>query len=167
MVPLFVEQIARGGPVTVTDPYVERYFLTMEVTVQRVLAGAASPPGDGAIAIPVIGAPIVIADLARHLIAQAPAKDVEIAYTGLRSGDKLKEQFVSDREAVMGAPVDAVQWFDSPSVPETEVAAGLAELNRALDETKLSPLLTVLTRWVTGYEPSSFLLQQAAVSMAH
>ncbi|HEX8894558.1 MAG TPA: polysaccharide biosynthesis protein [Terriglobales bacterium] len=80
-------------------------------------------PGDGAIAIPVTVAPIRIADLARHRIAQAPARAVEITYTGLRPGDKLTEQFVSDREAVMWAPIDGVQWVDSPTVPEAELAA--------------------------------------------
>lgn len=104
-------QIARGGPVTVTDPYVERYFPTMEETVLRGLACAASRLGDGAIAIPVTGAPIRIVDLARYLIEQA---SVEITHTGLGPGDKLQEQFVSDREAVLGSPVDGVQWIDSP-----------------------------------------------------
>ena len=71
---LFLEQITRGGPVTVTDPDVERYFLNMEEAVQRVLACAASCPGDGTIAIPVTGGPIRIVDLARDLIEQASAK---------------------------------------------------------------------------------------------
>jgi FlaA1/EpsC-like NDP-sugar epimerase len=163
---LFLEQIARGGPVTVTDPDLERYFRTREETVQRALAGAASCMGDGAIAIPVTSAPIRIVDLARYLIEQAFAKDLEITYTGLRPGDKLQEQFVFEREAVLGSRVDGVQWIDSPGVPEAELAAGLAELNTALGDTKLSQHLTVLTRLVPKYQASSFLLQQAGVSVA-
>jgi len=164
---LFLEQITRGGPVTVTDPDVERYFLNMEEAVQRVLACAASCLGDGAIATPVTGVPIRIVDLARYLIEQASAKDLEITYTGLRPGDKLQEQFVSDREAVLGSRVDDVQWVDSPGVPEAELAAGLAELNTSLDDANLSQLLTVLTRSVPEYQPSSLLLQQPAVPVAH
>ena len=76
VVPRFLERIARGGPVTVTDPDVERYFPTMEETVQRVLPCAASRLGDGAIAILATGAPIRIVDPARYLIEQASVKDV-------------------------------------------------------------------------------------------
>ena len=164
---LFLEQIARGGPVTVTDPDLERYVLSREETVQRALAGAAvSCMGDGAIAIPATGAPIRIVDLARYLIEQAFAKDLEITYTGLRPGDKLQEQFVFEREAVLGSRVDGVQWIDSPGVPEAERAAGLAELNTALGDTNLSQQLAVLTRLVAEYQASSFLLQQAGVPAA-
>jgi FlaA1/EpsC-like NDP-sugar epimerase len=167
VVPLFLEQIAHGGPVTVTDPEVERYFLTMEETVHRVLSTAASSAGEGAIAIPVMGDPVRIADLARYLVEQTSAKGVEITYTGLRPGDKLHEQFVSHRESVViGAPVDGVQWIDSPAASEAELAAGLAELSAALDEMNLSKLLHVITRLVAEYEPSTFLLQQAGVPAA-
>jgi FlaA1/EpsC-like NDP-sugar epimerase len=167
VVPLFLEQIARGGPVTVTDPDVERYFLTMDETVHRVLACAASCPGDGTVAIPVMGKPVKIAGLARYLIEQAAASGIEITYTSLRPGDKLQEQFVSSRELVVGEPFAGVQWIDSPRVPEAELAAGLAELNAALEETNLSKLLNVLTRLVPEYEPSTLLLQQTSVSAAH
>ena len=98
VVPLFLEQITHGGPVTVTDPEAERYFLTMEETVHRVLSAAASSPAEGAIAIPLMGDPIKIADLARYLIKQSSAEGIAITYTGLRPGDKLHEEFVSERE---------------------------------------------------------------------
>ena len=159
VVPRFLEQIARGGLVTVTDPDVERYFPTMEETVQRVLACAASRLGDGAIAIPVTGAPIRIVDLARYLIEQA-VKDVEITHTGLGPGDKLQEQFVSDREAVLGSPVDGVQWIDSPGVPEAELTAGLAELNTALDDTNPPQLLTDSRAWCGSTSPAHFCSSQ-------
>jgi FlaA1/EpsC-like NDP-sugar epimerase len=164
---LFLGQIARGGPVTVTDPDVERYFLNMEEAVQRVLACAASGLGDGAIATPVTGIPIRIVDLARYLIEQASAKDLEITYTGLRPGDKLQEQFVFEREAVRGSRVDGVQWVDRPGVPEGEFAAGLAELNTSLDDANRSQHLTVLTRLVPECQASSSLLQQAGIPVAH
>ena len=167
VVPLFLEQIAFGGPVTVTDPEVERYFLTVEETVHRVLSAAASCSGDEVIAIPVMGDPIKIADLARYLLEQASVKEVEITYTGLRHGDKLQEQFTSDRESNMCGPVDAVQWVISPSVPEGELAVALEELDAALDEMNVSKLLNILIRLVPEYEPSAFLLQQAGAPAAH
>jgi len=167
VVPVFLEQIARGGPVTVTRPDVERYFLTMDETVHRVLACAASCRGDCGVAIPVLGKPVRIDDLARYLIEQTAAKDIEITYTGLRPGDKLQEQFLSRRELAVGEPLDGVQWIDSPRLPEAKLAAGLTELDTALEESNLSQLLSVLTRLVPEYAPSALLLQLAGVPAAH
>jgi len=162
LVLLFLDQIARGGPVTVTDPDVECYFPIMEETVQRVLACAASCLGDGAIAIPVTGTPIRIVDLAWYLIEQASAKDLEITYTGLRPGDKLQEQFVFEREAVLGSRVDGVRWIDSPGVPEAELAAGLAELNTVW----MTPTSRSFSRssraWCRSTRPAHFYSSQPA-----
>jgi FlaA1/EpsC-like NDP-sugar epimerase len=167
VVPLFLEQIARGGPVTVTDREVERYFLTMDETIHRVLSAASSGPGEGAIAVPVMGDPINTANLARYLIEQIGAKDAQIIYTGLLPGDKLQEKFISHYESTAGVSFGGIQWIDSPRVLEAELTAGLDELNAALDEANLSKLLAVLTGLVPEYEPSAFLLQQAGVPAAH
>jgi len=167
VVPLFLEQIARGGPVTVTDPSVERYFLTMEETLHRVFSAASSCPDDNAVAIPLMGEPVRIADLARYLIEQAGAKDVAITYTGLRPGDKLQEQFVSSSESTTGASINGVHWIDSPRLPDAELSAGLADLNAASDGMNLAQLLTVLTRLVPEYEPSAYLREQASVPAAY
>ena len=164
----FLAQIARGGAVTVTDPDVERFFLTREETVQRVLACAASGPGDGAIAIPVAGAPIRIVDLLRYLIEQASAKDLEITHTGLGPDDKLQEQFVSDREAVLGSPCRWRRMDRQPRGARGETRCGKTRrVEYSSDDTNLSQLLTVLTRLVPEYQPSSFLLQPAGVPVAH
>jgi FlaA1/EpsC-like NDP-sugar epimerase len=159
---LFLEQIARGGSVTVTDPDVERYFLNMEEAVQRVLACAASCLGDGAIVIPVTGAPIRIVDLARYLIEQAFAKDLEITYTGLRPGDKLQEQFVFEHEAVLGSRVDGGQWIDSPGVPEAELAAGLAKLDTALGEPTSRSISRSSRAWCRSTRPAHFCSSKPA-----
>lgn len=164
VVPLFLEQIARGGPVTVTDPKVERYFLTMEETVRRVLSAAASCPADRAIAIPMMGRPVKIADLARHLIAQVSAHAVSVAYTGLRPGDKLREEFVLDGETTVHETKDGLKWVSSPHPPEAELAAGLAELNEAVDELNLAKLLSALTRLIPEYQPSPYLREQVATT---
>ena len=71
VVPLFLEQIARGGPVTVTDPEAERYFLTVEQTVNRILSASAACPAGGSVNVPVMGEPIKIAALAQYMIEQA------------------------------------------------------------------------------------------------
>jgi FlaA1/EpsC-like NDP-sugar epimerase len=85
----FADQIARGGPVTVTHPDVTRYFMTVSEAVQLVLqAGAIG--GDGEILILDMGEPVRIDDVARELIRQS-GRDIDIVYTGLRDGEKLDE----------------------------------------------------------------------------
>jgi len=161
VVPLFLEQIARGGPVTVADPDVERYFLTMEATVGRVLAAVADCQDEALIAIPTMDEPVKIVDLARYLIAQAAAPEVAIRFTGLRHGDKLREEFVSARETAYAAECHGIQWFRSPAPLGSELAAGLAELDRATADRDLRHVLATLVRLVPEYQPSDYLRQQA------
>jgi FlaA1/EpsC-like NDP-sugar epimerase len=91
----FAKQIAAGGPITVTDPEVTRYFMTVGEAVQLVVqAGAVGKPGE--VLVLDMGEPVRIADVARLLIRQARA-DVEIEYTGLRPGEKMSEiRFAAD-----------------------------------------------------------------------
>jgi FlaA1/EpsC-like NDP-sugar epimerase len=160
VVPLFLDQIARGGPVTVADPDVARYFLTMEATVQRIFSTAASCPAAAAVAIPVMGDPVKIADLARFLIAQASKPEVAITYTGLRPGDKLQEEFVAADEAITGEASDGIQWVTGPNVSAARLITGLADLAVAMNERNLARLLSVLTCLVPEYQPSPYLLEQ-------
>src|SRR4029077_11512285 len=89
MLGTFRSQIAEGGPVTVTDPDVTRYFMTVEEAVQLVIqAGAVGRDGEALVLH--MGEPVRIADVARRLAAQAP-RTVEVVYTGLRPGEKLHE----------------------------------------------------------------------------
>ncbi|MFP1631708.1 polysaccharide biosynthesis protein [Zhengella sp. ZM62] len=109
VVPLFQKQIAQGGPVTVTDPDMTRYFMTIPEAVHLILQatshgmnGAMQPPETrGAILVLNMGQPIKIADLARRLIQLAgfrPDKDIRIEYTGRRPGEKLEEELLSRLE---------------------------------------------------------------------
>ncbi|MGM0381437.1 MAG: polysaccharide biosynthesis protein [bacterium] len=100
VVPLFKRQIERGGPVTVTDPEVVRYFMTPGEAVKLVLS-AASFQHSGAIHVLDLGDPIRILDLARQLISLsgfAPDVDIPIVYTGLREGEKMEEQLFCPAE---------------------------------------------------------------------
>jgi FlaA1/EpsC-like NDP-sugar epimerase len=164
VVPLFLEQIERGGPVTVTDPHVERYFLTMEATVQRIFSTSAFCPEDPAIAVPIMGEPVKIADLARFLIKQASKPEVAITYTGLRPGDKLHEEFVATGEILSRESTAGIQWLASPLVSASQLAAGLMDLAVALHDRNLAKLLDTLTRLVPEYQPSAYLLEQIAAA---
>ncbi len=160
VVPLFLEQIARGGPVTVTDPEVERYFLTMQATVRRILAAVSDCPQKPLIAIPAMGHPVKIADLARYLIQQAGAQDVPITFTGLRPGDKMQEEFVAANETVVRETADGLRWLQGPALSSPELVAGLVELEAALEQRNLASLLNTLARFVPEYQPSIFLREQ-------
>ncbi len=105
VVPLFQEQIARGGPVTVTDPDVERYFMTVQEAVHLILEavshGLDGRSERGAVLVLEMGNPVKIIDLARRVIQLAgyvPDRDIAITFTGLRPGEKLTEELVNQTE---------------------------------------------------------------------
>ncbi len=100
VIPRFREQIERGGPVTVTDPEINRYFMTIPEACRLVME-AAMLPTENRICVFDMGQPVRIDSLARRMIELAglvPGEDIEIVYTGLRPGEKLYEELLSSRE---------------------------------------------------------------------
>ena len=134
----FTRQIAVGGPVTVTDPEVTRYFMTVEEACQLVVQAAAiGSPGE--VLVLDMGAPVRIVDVARQLIAQS-GRDVPIEFTGLRPGEKLHEDLFGHGEPrdvrprhplVSHVPVPPIS---AAEVEELPVAAAADELKRLLAE---------------------------------
>lgn len=98
VIPIFERQIKAGGPVTVTDPNIIRYFMLIPEACELVLEAGTKGDG-GEIFVFDMGKPVRIADLARRMIELSGAKGVEIKYTGLRDGEKLYEEVLSESEA--------------------------------------------------------------------
>ncbi|KQV86573.1 nucleoside-diphosphate sugar epimerase/dehydratase [Pelomonas sp. Root1237] len=106
VIPKFKEQIARGGPVTVTHPDITRYFMTIPEAARLVVQAAALGEG-GQVFVLDMGAPVRIADLAKDLIRMSghSERDIPVSYVGLRPGEKLYEELLSESDATMPTPV--------------------------------------------------------------
>ncbi len=132
VVPLFQRQLARGGPLTVTDAEVTRYFMTTREAVELILSATAHPPtGDegGKIFVLDMGQPVRILDLARQMIRLAgltPEVDIPITYTGLRPGEKLYEELLHDGETPRPTPIAGVN-LAAPRVIDHDLLSAQVE----------------------------------------
>jgi FlaA1/EpsC-like NDP-sugar epimerase len=135
VVPLFQEQIARGGPITVTHPEMRRYFMTIPEAAQLVLQAAALATG-GELFVLDMGEPVRIVDLARDLIELSglgPDVDIQIQFSGLRPGEKLFEQLLLRGEAYDKTPHPKIMVGHIQSPPLEELKSGLGALLSAAE----------------------------------
>jgi O-antigen biosynthesis protein WbqV len=151
VVPLFERQLAAGGPLTVTDPDVERYFMTCGEAVQLVLQAAAhavTGAGErGRIFVLDMGEPVKIVDLARQMIRLAglePERDIKIVFTGLRPGEKLSERLSDDDEPLTSTALPGILTAAPRIVPRAVVDAFLARLEEAAKAGRSSAELQAL-----------------------
>jgi FlaA1/EpsC-like NDP-sugar epimerase len=115
VVPVFRRQIERGGPLTVTHPEVNRYFMTIPESSQLILQAAALGEG-GEVFILRMGTPVKIVDMARDLIrlsGKDPDTNIEIIYTGLREGEKLYEELITEGEDILPTPHEKIMVLKS------------------------------------------------------
>jgi len=160
VVPLFKEQIKGGGPITVTDPEILRYFMSIPEAVELVIqAGAMSTGGD--MFVLDMGEPVRIVDLARKMVRLSglkvkdklhPDGDIEIQFTGLRPGEKLYEElligenvFETDNPMIMRAEEEMMTWDDLKLI--------IDELEEAVDNSDQDMLRQLLIKAVPGFKP--------------
>jgi FlaA1/EpsC-like NDP-sugar epimerase len=153
VVPRFRDQIAGGGPVTVTHPDVTRYFMSIPEAVQLVLQAGLMGKG-GEIFVLDMGLPVKIADLARDLIKLSgfAEEDIRIVYTGLRPGEKLYEEPLAENENLLSTPHPKLRVARA----RTENGDWLARLESWLDAERLTDDISVraeLAKWVPEYRP--------------
>lgn len=130
VIPAFTEQIRRGGPVTVTHPDIERYFMLIPEACQLVLQ-ASTLEHDGQAMVLDMGRPVRIADVAREMI-RISGEDVKIEFTGLRPGEKLKEDLFFDWEACRVTRHPLIRVVDVPGLAPEDLPEGPADGSNAL-----------------------------------
>jgi FlaA1/EpsC-like NDP-sugar epimerase len=164
VVPLFEEQARSGAAMTVSHPEATRYFLT-PCEVETALLHAAASGMSGRVFVPECGEAFRIVDLARFVAGEAAAR---IELVGLRPGDKLHEELVSDDEHVAAERIAGMRVVASSWPAMEEIAAALARMEEAVAEFDRSKLLGVLMELVPSYRPDdkSSLLAVAAASEA-
>jgi FlaA1/EpsC-like NDP-sugar epimerase len=154
VVPLFAKQIAEGGPVTVTDREVVRYFMTIQEAVSLVLQAGAYAKG-GEIFVLDMGKPVRIDELARKMIKLAgykPDVDIKIEYTGLRPGEKLYEEMLMDEEGMRETPNKLIH-IGRPIEMDVDVfKRQLKELKNACEKDDVT-IKKAVSRVVDTYRP--------------
>ena len=157
VLPLFEQQIRRGGPVTVTHPDVTRFFMTIPEAARLVLlAGAYATGGD--VFVLDMGKPMKILDIARRMIELSGRSvlknglgDIEIAITGLRPGEKLYEELLIDDASLRGTPHSKILRAEEAMLSQIEIASMLREVNKALEAADTGALRKLIESRVDGY----------------
>jgi len=165
VLPIFQQQLARGGPITVTHTEAKRYFMTIPEAVQLVLQASTMGKG-GEIFILDMGDPIKIYDLARNCIRLSglqPEDDVKIVFTGLRPGEKLVEELLTQGEGITRTWHEKIRVLSSSEVRFEQVRAWLDELSALVDAKNVHGLVSKLTAIVPEYTPSQEVLSLGQV----
>ncbi|OCC14651.1 UDP-N-acetylglucosamine 4,6-dehydratase [Dissulfuribacter thermophilus] len=160
VVPLFRQQILKGGPVTVTHPEITRYFMTIPEAVELVLQASAMGEG-GEVFVLDMGEPVKILDLAKKMIRLSgftvrdednPDGDIEIVFTGLRPGEKLYEELlISDNAVATEHPM--IKKAEEKYYPWPELKRQLDSLEKACSNFELEAVRNLMFEIIDGYKP--------------
>jgi FlaA1/EpsC-like NDP-sugar epimerase len=164
VVPIFKEQIAAGGPVTVTHPEMCRFFMTIPEASQLVLQAFSIGRG-GEVFVLDMGEPVKIVDLARNLILLSglqPDREIKIQFTGLRPGEKLFEELNLQSESLVATSHEQIRSYVSPvHIHAKQMKEYLRDLQQISNEQDIGRLLLLLKELIPNYNPSSQLLRSA------
>lgn len=164
VVPLLKKQIAAGGPVTVTHPDMERYFMTIPEAVQLVLQASTMGKGGETFVLD-MGHPVKIVDLARNLILLSglrPHTDIEIRFTGIRPGEKLFEEISVDGEDMLPTYHEKIKIFSGNGVPPEGMEPHIQAIRELCEGRDAGGLTRRLNALVPEYTPSTQVLSLSA-----
>ncbi|MBW9148466.1 polysaccharide biosynthesis protein [Clostridium sp. CM028] len=165
VIPLFKNQIAHGGPVTLTNKYITRFFMTIPEAAQLVLQSGAYAKG-GEIFVLDMGQPVKIYDLAWDLIRLSgfePNKDIKIEITGLRPGEKLYEELLMSEEGLINTKHEKI-FIGKPTFSDLDVMKDrLGELNAIIEKDDVTLLLSKIEEIVPTYNRSTAEIEDTSV----
>ena len=155
VIPRFREQIARGGPLTVTHPEITRYFMSIQEAAQLVLQAALMGKG-GEIFVLDMGDPVRIVDLARQLIRLSGLSedDVPVVYTGLRPGEKLYEEVLADAEKTLPTPHPKLRVAKANAHTDENLVADVERWLKDASSTEADSVRSRLQKWIEEYRPA-------------
>ncbi|HEY2823032.1 MAG TPA: polysaccharide biosynthesis protein [Candidatus Acidoferrum sp.] len=191
VVPLFQQQIARGGPVTVTHPDARRYFLSLEEATNLILAVAALEDS-GTLFIPELDVPIKILDLAKKMIREAASSamydaaavnasgslnttidlavpngtQIEIVFTGLRPGDKLSEDLLSSSETAEQTTHPKLRRILGPTLTAKSLDSSITLISEKIHTRDFPALLDAIRSLVPDYQPSALISAQISTQLS-
>ena len=168
VVPTFVNQISQGGPITVTHPEATRYFLKIDEAVDLIFLAAGVEDAIG-IFIPRLGAPIKIADVAEQLINEGRSdgeKAIAITFTGLRAGDKMSEEFLSEDEVPEPTVDGRLFRVTDNKILNDRFHLDMNKLSNSVQQRDLTSMIETLCKIVPTYRPTELLRHAAARASA-
>jgi len=166
VVPLFQRQIERGGPVTVTDAAIERFFMTIPEACQLIMQAAVIGDG-GEVFVLDMGKPVKIRYLAEQMIRLAgrePDRDIAIRYVGLRPGEKLYEELFYDAEDLVETSHPKIRAARRQTLDVERVSEGIDALSRALAACDDAALMTAMRRLVPEWQPPQTASQDSTLA---
>jgi FlaA1/EpsC-like NDP-sugar epimerase len=161
VIPLFQEQIAKGGPLTVTHPDVVRYFMTISEAVQLVLC-AGTLANHGEVFVLDMGSPRKILDMANEMVILSglqPGKDIEISITGLRPGEKLREELTCASEHIRPTKFEKLSLVIPEILDQEAFLRGFSLLAKAAQKNDSEKIYEILAKMGFGFQPRRQLLE--------
>jgi len=164
VIPLFKQQISNGGPVTVTHPDMQRYFMTIPEASQLVLQASVMGQG-GEIFVLEMGAQVKIVDIARKLILLSglvPDTDIKIEFSGIRPGEKLYEELNLNDEETIATSHRKIKMFMGRGGSTSQILSQLNHLRHLCDNRRLGEIVPLMQELVPEYVASEHVLSLAA-----